>query len=412
MRLLILGLLVLGGGAALALLLQQETGYVLIHYDTWSIETSLSFAALLLLLALFLGTLALRLLAGIIKAPGRLRGWRQVRRAQRDRLQVQRGLIALAQGDWPQAERVLGRSAGRSEMPLISYLGAARAAQLQHADDRRDAYLAQAWQIDARDELAISLSQAELQAASDQLEHALATLLHLHGKYPKHVRTLQLLQQIYVQLASWEELLVLLPKLRKRRALDEADIEGLERRAWEALLRQAQEGTATESAQAVWERIPRSLRQHVSLLSCRAQGLLAQGHGEQAESLLREAIKRNWDGELIRLYGLAEGKDSAQQLAQAEDWLTQHPRHALLLLSLGRLAMRAELWGKARAYLEASLGQEPRAETHQLLGELLEQLGETQAASEHFHAGLSLLSGLQPAVHAGAGKRLPLLTAD
>ena len=55
--------------------------------------------------------------------------------------------------------------------------------------------------------------------------------------------------------------------------------------------------------------------------------------------------------------------------------------------------MRAELWGKARSYLESSLALRPRADAYQLYGRLLEKLGEEDDASKAFRSGLALVTG-------------------
>ena len=62
----------------------------------------------------------------------------------------------------------------------------------------------------------------------------------------------------------------------------------------------------------------------------------------------------------------------------------------VLLLCLGRLSLRNRLFGKARDYLQSSLQIEPRSETYRELGQLLEQLNETQAALDCYRKGLAL----------------------
>lgn len=410
MKLLFFIIVVLVGAVGLALLAQSESGYVLINYGPWSVETSFTFAAVVLLLGFVLFYTALRLAAVALALPGRLRAWRRERRTLRARLVTLRGLTALAEGHWLKAERDLSRYAGRSETPLLNYLGAARAAQMLGDEERRDYHLSMAYKSAAEGELAVGVTQAELQMASGQLEQALATLMHLHGKTPKNVRVLQLLQQVYERLGSWNELVALLPELRKRRAVEEDEADLLERRTWETLLRQSHEHGNLEKLHELWERIPRHLRQHATLLAAYVRGLLALGGGDEAEELLREAVRRQWDAELVRLYGLAEGRNPPQQLAAAEEWLKRHQRHPLLLLTLGRLAMRAQLWGKARAYLEASAGMEARAETYRMLGELLERLGEEVTARDYYHKGLALVTGDGRSGPVVPLKRFPLMT--
>ena len=88
-----------------------------------------------------------------------------------------------------------------------------------------------------------------------------------------------------------------------------------------------------------------------------------------------------------------EGADSGKQLERAETWLKKHPNQPELLLTLGRLCLRNQLWGKAQSYLEASLGVAASAETCQVLGSLLEQLGENKTALEHYRQGLEQAVG-------------------
>lgn len=412
MKLLFFIIIVLVGAVALALLAQSESGYVLINYGPWSVESSFTFAVVMLLLGFALVYTALRLVSGALALPRRLRSWRSDRRSMRARLATTRGLTALAEGHWLKAERDLSRYAELSDAPVLNYLGAARAAQMLGDEERRDYHLSMAHRSSAEGELAVGVTQAELQMSSGQLEQALATLMHLRGKTPKNVRVLQLLQQVYERLGSWDELAELLPELRKRRALEEDAAELLERRVWETLLRKAHEHGNLDKLRELWERVPRPLHQHALLVAAYARGLLALGGGDTAENLLRETLRRQWDAELVRLYGLADSKNAAQQLATAEEWLKRHQRHPLLLLALGRLAMRAQLWGKARAYLEASAGMEARAETYRMLGELLERMEEETLARDYYHKGLALVTGNGRSGPVVPLKRFPLVTRN
>ena len=70
--------------------------------------------------------------------------------------------------------------------------------------------------------------------------------------------------------------------------------------------------------------------------------------------------------------------DPKRQLALAESLLGKHPREPELLLALGRIALRNQLWGKARDYLESSLKLAARPDTCAELARLCEHLGETE----------------------------------
>ncbi len=393
MRLLVFVFLVLLLAVGLALLVEHDPGYVLVSYADWTAESTL--AVFVVLAAAVFGTLyfLIRFLVGTLALPGALGRWRRGRRSGKARSATNRGLIALAEGHWERAEKELNRAADNSDTPLINYLGAARAAQKRGADSRRDHYLRLAHQSMPEAELAIGLTQAEVQLSQGQLEQALATLMHLRSIAPRHGYVLNLLRKLYERLGSWSDLLTILPDLRRHGVLDSQAADQLERKALGELLHRAARAGRAEALLEAWPQVPKARRGDAELVHIYAEGLLATGREREAEELLRETLKRNWDASLMRLYSRAEGSDPAEQLAAAEGWLKQHERDPALLCTLGRLALRAQLWGKARSYLEASLGLEPDPASYRELGELLERLGEKEAAAECFRKGLARAIG-------------------
>ena len=110
------------------------------------------------------------------------------------------------------------------------------------------------------------------------------------------------------------------------------------------------------------------------------------------EPLIASALGKNWNSELVMLYGQIELNEPSHQLAVAEGWLKQYPEDAGLLQTLARLALKNKLWGKARSYLEASIAISATPHAYQLLGLLLERLGETEKANQCFRTGLGLVA--------------------
>ncbi len=386
--LLLLVLIVVVSGALLAL---RDTGYVLIRYGTLSLESSLTLAVLVILVGFVLLYYLLRSIIGMLGLPRRLRDWRQRRQALRARLSLQRGMIELAEGHWEKAEKTL-QKARHVDMPLLNYLGAARAAQQLGAHERRDEYLKLAHQSMPSADVAVGLAQAELQIAHHQLEQALATLTRLHGIAPKHGYVLKLLMRLYRELRDWERLRVLLPELRKRGVGSNAELDEIETETHLALLEQSAQARDLAALQLTWNRIAKPVREQERMLCSYARHLIALEANAAAEPLIRDALKRRWSEELVYLYGTLAGPDPARQLANAEAWLKTQGKNPILLLTLGRLSKRNHLWGKARAYLEASLGIRPRAETYHELGGLLEQLKDKEAALQCYRKGMQLIA--------------------
>lgn len=382
----LLVLILVVSSAALAL---HDPGYLLIRYGQTSIESSVSLALLVLLLLFGAGYFLVRFVLGMVRLPRRLREWRLRRQMQRARLNLQRGLIDLAEGHWERAEKTL-QKVRHSEMPLLHYLAAARAAQQLGAHERRDEYLKLAHQSMPSADIAVGLAQAELQIAHRQMEQALATLTRLHGLAPKHGYVLKLLMQLYRELHDWEGLRQLLPELRKRGVGSNNELTAIEIETYLALLNESAGTRDLAALQLLWNRMPRALREHEQLVAAYGRHLMRLEANATAEPVIREALKRQWSEELVYLYGKLAGPDPARQLTNAEVWLKTQGKNPVLLLSLGRLSKRNHLWGKARAYLEASLGILPRSETYQELGGLLEQLKDKEGALQCYRKGMSL----------------------
>lgn len=390
MRFLFSALTVLIGAVALALLAEQDPGYVLISRGDWTLETTLALLVVVLVLGFVLGYALLRLLARLWAMPRGVRGWRTRQQLKKARNATHHGLVELSEGHWREAERTLIRHAGNSELPLLNYLSAARAAQKLGAADRRDRYLQLALRSMPDANLAVELTQAELQLVSGQLEQSLATLMHLRSIAPRHGYVLQLLARLYERMGSWGDLLELLPELRKRHVLEDKELERLEFTVHRELLAIAARSGRPQALHEAWQRVPRALRQNDALVYDYARHLMCSGDTAGAEALLRGSLQRQWNERLVHLYGLVQGPDAGKQLAQAEGWLKGRERNADLLLALARLCLRAQLWGKARSYLEASLAAGPRPEAYNEMGALLEQLDEHEAATGYYRQGLML----------------------
>ncbi|MEZ5506009.1 MAG: heme biosynthesis HemY N-terminal domain-containing protein [Gammaproteobacteria bacterium] len=370
----------------------RDPGYVLLAHGRHTIETSL----LVGLLAMVLFFLFLYWLWRFLRwALDPLRGQRKANS------RTIRGLIAFAEGDWHNAEKLMAKGAAGNDIALINYLTAAQAAHEQGEEDRRDDYLRLAHQTAKGIDIAVGLTKARLQFQSEQWEECLATLMVLkkNAKTPSYPYVIKMLSQVYVQVQDWDSLLELLPELKKRKVVSADELHDLERRSYEGKLKQAQRGSGEDrlrNLQQVWQKTPRKLHHELALIQAYSEALINLNAGEEAEKILTDALRKNWDDNLARLYGIVKGADVAKQLLWAENWLKERPNNAMLLLTLGRLSLQLQQWEQARSYFEASIRSRRSAEAHGELGRLLSHLGEHEASNENFQAGLALISQRLP----------------
>lgn len=388
MKTLFTTLILLLAAVALALVARNEPGYVLIEYRGWTVEASLVLLLAAVAAGFFLLYYLIRLLSGTYRLPRRLGRWRQRRAEHKAWADFTRGAIELLAGRWDRAERQLIRSSRRDGPAVLNYLGAARAAQQLGARERRDRYLQLAYKSRPNAEVAIALTQAELQVAQGQYEEALATLTRLQRVAPRNTTVLERLMRLYSDLEDWERLLELLPALRKRHVVGREEAERLEAQAYTGMLRRAGDGRELHE---LWQRIPRDLRSSGPLLRDYILRLMDCGETAQAETAMSEALGRRWDEAVAYLYGRVEGADPSLQLKRAEQWLRGREDDPVLLLTLGRLCKRNGLWGKAREYLEASVAARPSAEGYNELAGMLERAGESDAAIQCYRKGMAAM---------------------
>lgn len=367
-------------GAIATQWLLRDAGYVLIDFRGWTAEMSVP-ALALALVALYL---AIRLLVQLWRLPRHAGAAVGEMRARRSQKNLDRAFAALAEGQWSRGEKLLGRTR-TGAASLAGYLAAARAAQEQDALERRDEWLRLAYQSDPAAGPAVLLTQAQLQCDRGQHEEALATLRQLEQLSPQHPRGLALQARVMERLGDWNGLETVLPHVRARRALEPDAIERLAVRLRRERLLAA---NSPEAMEAAWAAVPRELKRHPEVLEAYAEAGMATGRVEPVEKALRRALRSQWNPALVSLYGRLETGNAATQLAAAEGWLKDRPEDPELLLACGRLCLRAELWGKARSYLETSLAIRPTPQTWRIYGDLLVRMGESGAASEAFRQGL------------------------
>ncbi len=374
----------------LGLKIAEDPGYALFAYRHWTAEMPLWFAVVAFLLLLFLLYGVLRFFDSIDFSLYRWKNWLHWRKKYKSYSKTNRGLIELIEGHWRSSEYYLLAGVEQSDAPLINYLAAAKAAHEQGAFDRRDMYLRKAHQLAPQAEIAIGLTQAQLQFEQGQLEQALATLDRLRSIAPKHGLVLKLLEKVYVRLADWKGLIKLLPFLRKAKLLTDDQLHSFEENVYLELLRNAaQKNAGLVTIQQIWQSIPKKFQKEPAIVYSYAKLLMAYPEmADSLEDMINKTVKKSWNKGLVELYGLLLTTDAKKQLAHAENWQKNYGGQAMLLLTLGRLCQRNQLWGKARAYFEESLRLEATPETYIEYGKLLEQLGETTAALQKYREGL------------------------
>jgi len=364
-------------------------GYVVFSFSDYTVETSFIFMLGFLAASFFIFYYVLRSLSKLLYFPNYMSRRHTERQSERSKNALVKGLIEMSEGRFEQAEKILIKQAGSSDTSLLNYLMAARSAQQQGAYDRRDEYLRLAHEVTPSADIAIGLTQAELQLSHRQFEQALATLNHLSSVSPKHGYVKKLQARAYQQLDDWDSLVPILGDVRKMKALDEKQLEKDEVAAYYGLLKTSIKQVDGDKTESVWKKIPKRLKTNSQLIHIYCSYLLKIKKHDEAEMLIRNQLSDNWNDELAILYSNIAVDDCTKQLETAETWLHGHARNAVLLMVLGKLCLNCQLWGKARSYFESSIGIQASAEAYLKLAELLEtKMDEQEESQKMYRLGL------------------------
>src|ERR1700733_9813729 len=125
----------------LGLKMQADSGSIFIRYQNWSIETTVWFALLTLLIIGLIFKVTGALIKAIIKFPttiSRSFDRRFKRKAERDMV---KGFTFLMEENPTFAEKYFVRAAGHKNLPFINYLLAAEAARKAHREPEKVRYL-------------------------------------------------------------------------------------------------------------------------------------------------------------------------------------------------------------------------------------------------------------------------------
>lgn len=365
---------------------KNDAAYVVLVYPPYRVELAFNLMIALLVLGFLLGYGLLRLAVHTLRLPTYVRAFHLERKHKRGRKAMLDGLLAYFEGRYGKAEKFAKKAVELREFPAVTATVAARAAHELKAYDRRDDYIEQAERLAPGYPVARLMTQAELLLEQRRPQEALTVLKRLQPVMPKHIPALKLELRAQQQARNWDRVIALVAQLEKREAIDPNQAEQLRVNAHlENLKRKAQDA---QDLKDYWQKMPSEMVSNDKIALAGARAFIAIGEEQTAKEIIERSLERQWDSDLAKLYGKCAAKDPLKQIERAEKWLGAHPRDAGLLLSLGTLCTRQELWGKAQSYLEASLAVEPGYDAHVALAQLLEKMHRPDDACRQYRLGV------------------------
>jgi len=353
----VLVLLVLAAAAAFGWhWLASDPGYVMVRMRGTTLETSLVFAVIVLLIAWGLLSILVRFARWPFLTWGRV-----YRRRGRERLGS--GLTALAEGRYVHAERDLAKASNHAALSGPALLALAQSAHERGADERaRDALQ----KVEGSSEPAALALRAQFLIENGRPGEALALLKPRAAAGTLPPRAQRLLIEAALASGDTRTALDALPALARSQSLAPEDQVALDTRTLSAALAMTPDAA---SLNALWNGATRAQRRRPELIAAFAHRSAELGQVLAAMDEIESAERREWNDALALAYADLGPAELAARTRKAEGWLSIAPNSAALATALGRLCAQQSLWGKSQQYLERALAIEESPLAWETLGD-------------------------------------------
>jgi HemY protein len=388
LRLLIIVLILLAG-LVFAPELSSHKGYLLISFDSYTTyETTIINATFIAVVFYFLLLMVEWGLRKLLSMSSVTRGWfgeRKTRKAQRN---SRLGMLALLEGDTKQAQKLLSKSAARSESPALTYIAAARASHQNGDFSQRDDYLQSANEHPGC-RLAVGLVWAELQIDAQQYQNALATLDDLDERFPKNKQVIQFYLVVYPAMKEWSKLIHLLNAQRKLINLNEQKLADLELFAHQQLF----QVLAAESGQLLndyWHKdLARWMRKELSYQKAVLEAFINNNRGKLAQEFLLDKLQRQFSLPLLSYLEKIQVTDHYPIITFLEKQLKKAVHADYIHQALAHLKLKENNKEAAIEHLIESLKSLPNVSDYLLVVSLLEEQDRNEESNLYSRQGLA-----------------------
>jgi HemY protein len=387
-----------------ALLGQISDGYVLWVVPPWRVELSFNLYVLAQAVVLVVAYLLLRTIAITLDMPRVVAAYRDRRARQRDERAAAETLRMFWEGRYAQALKSAEKVGPGATVPAgIAALVGLKAAHALRDPARSDVWRERATALDAAGWRTARL-MAEMRIALDarDFDAARAALEQLGPKERRQISVQRLALRLAQGQGDWAELLRIARLLEKHHALTPEQARPLRLRAQRGLL-----DAMDDPGQLMrhWRHMVTDERHAPRLVRQLAHALATAGACAECAELVEDFLDECWEPALLEDYAGCPGGDVLGRIAHCEKWLHEHPNDAELLLALGRLCARQQLWGKAQSYLEASLAVAPNCAAHIELARLFDHLERPDDANRHYRAAANCQADVQVRASQSRGGR-------
>lgn len=364
--------------------LADSQGFVHIATDNYIVETSLTTAIILALVAFVVLHVIVNLLNRSIKLPRSTSNWLSRRRNRKQQALLGEAFLAYEEGAYQRALGLVRKYGAKGDLPAsLLFLGAKSSFKLGDLAGCRN-YLDQAEQTPSGSQLACLLLRAKLNLKLGNAQAALENLEQVKKDSYTNAITTQLLSECYEQEGDYDKLLGLLPQLKKLKLVSADDYQALLLKVITAQVDKTQD---SNSLVALTNNLSRSERSDAEVMTPIITKLVALGDTVNAGKFATALLKHSAATPLLE--AIATWREAVP--AVLKELTRQEQQNQIgastnlpLIKALANLELKSGQLSQAKEHLKQAftLGKGP--ELYLLAAELNERLAQYDEATKFF----------------------------
>ena len=373
-------LLIIAAGFIAGPLLSGQTGYVLIAVAGYTIETSLVFLVLSVLIVILFLWLIEWFVRKISNGASLSLNWSRQRKVKKARKLMDDAFNHLLTANYERAQRDAEDAAHYMQDPSQAYLLAAIAAQ-QHGDVlAKQALLQKATAEGEPESLALQLHYAQRAKPATATTNA----KNLLKQYPEHLGVKRIAADIFYQHQQWQPLLNLLPQLDEHELVAPERLHQYRVFAYDAYFAAA--GESLEALHRSWRELSKKQRQRAVPRIAYASALQRCNHLQAAEKVILKGLRKNElsAAHLVRPSSTLNWRQHDALNEYVQQHVQQNPNDAEALTLLGVLATQQGDDELAQRALRHAIQIKPSTERYRLLGDAYLASGNSQPALDAY----------------------------
>ncbi len=355
----------------LGFFIHQDSGYILISYENWSLETSLWFGIIIFVFTVFCLYFLIRIFFRATSILHRYKKNKIIKQRQYYFNNLRTALKLFFEGRWIEAEKKLTLKIHNNQTPTLFYILASQAAFEQNKINQVDAYLAKASVTSKNQSHFIDQIKAEHLLSCDQPTEALAILRPHMNKKIISPKMAEVYTQALLSCHQFDSLLNLIPSLIKNKTLTLSQLQALATTA--AIEKLQSVADQTGELQPAWQQLPSFVKNNEGVLY--HYFLIQSKHdSEKTLSNILKVLKKQWHPRLLQLITPLAKQNPAKVIVEVEGWLDCHPNCQALLICLCQLHTQEGIVSKREQYLKQMLKKFPNQASYLTTARIYQQL--------------------------------------